>query len=486
MKRWLVFGALVLTVVLTATIAACSGYRHQAYRLDDKSKVSEELFDLHFVEADDEGWFWQPEQAERALEAVEQSAQARDTFVLLFVHGWHHSSRCCDSNVQSFRKTLEQLQSELTRSLYADVRAEYSQMEKVEGPFKVIGIYLGWRGESLPGWLDVVTFWGRKGAAERVGEGDVREFIARLNQMYLEKRTEPERRTFLGLISIGHSFGAQVLLRATASTLEQQLISLNPLSGYLRQATPATPAGDKKALQGIGDLVVLLNPATEAAAYHRLHLLSMGMQYQETQTPVMLTISTDNDYARYRLFTIGRVLGEIFTTKPHKSDELEREAERKALGIDGEQVRHVTHRIEPVDSRERLIEEEADPGVEAGCEKRGDCVADWRVWADLPDRRLLEDVPSREDTQADRNRLRDFDFSGQVRLGNVEMKPGEHAIPFQPLIVATSSEAIIDNHSGIFTQPLLRFLIPYIALIETKLALNPAEDVEKKQRALSK
>jgi hypothetical protein len=35
----------------------------------------------------------------------------------------------------------------------------------------------------------------------------------------------------------------------------------------------------------------------------------------------------------------------------------------------------------------------------------------------------------------------------------------------QPLIVATSSEAIIDNHSGIFTQPLLRFLIPYIALI---------------------
>jgi hypothetical protein len=38
----------------------------------------------------------------------------------------------------------------------------------------------------------------------------------------------------------------------------------------------------------------------------------------------------------------------------------------------------------------------------------------------------------------------------------------------------------------IFTQPLLRFLIPYIALIETKLALNPTEDIERKQRALSK
>ena len=115
-------------------------------------------------------------------------------------------------------------------------------------------------------------------------------------------------------------------------------------------------------------------------------------------------------------------------------------------------------------------------------------VSAWRTGgvADLPDRRTLEDVPSRDDTQADLNRLRAFDFSGQVRLGNVEMKPGERAIPFQPLIVATSSAAIIDNHSGIFTQPLLRFLIPYIALIETKLALNPAEDVEKKERALSK
>ena len=146
MKRWLVLTALALSVVATSALIACSGYRHEAYRLDDKSKVSEQLFDLYFVEADDEGWFWQPEQAERAIKAVEESAQARDTFVLLFVHGWHHSSRCCDSNVQSFRKTLAQLQDELTRRLYADVRAEYSQVDKGERRIQVIGIYLGWRG----------------------------------------------------------------------------------------------------------------------------------------------------------------------------------------------------------------------------------------------------------------------------------------------------------------------------------------------------
>jgi hypothetical protein len=61
MKRWLDILALALAVASSATIVARSVYRHQAYRPDDQSKVSEPLFDLYFVEADDEGWFWQPD-----------------------------------------------------------------------------------------------------------------------------------------------------------------------------------------------------------------------------------------------------------------------------------------------------------------------------------------------------------------------------------------------------------------------------------------
>jgi hypothetical protein len=481
-------GAFLLATVAATVVAflfACSGYRHEAYRLGERSRVAEQDFDLYFVEADDEGWFWQPEQATRALRAVEESARSYNTFVLLFVHGWHHSAECCDSNVQSFRKTLGQLHRELGGALHAGARAEYVQAGQRKDDVKVIGVYLGWRGRSLPGFLDFFTFWGRKSAAERVGETDAREFIARLNQLYLKKRGEEGRKYFLGLISLGHSFGAQVLLRATASTLEQQLIGLGAPSGYLRQPGPAAGTGDEKALQGIGDLVVLLNPAAEAAAYHRLHLLSMGQRYRKPQTPVMLTISTDNDYARHRLFTFGRVLGEFFTGKPRKEDEFESEAERKALGVDGEHVRHVTHAILPVDSRDRLIKASAAVPAEPDCSQGGDCSADWRVWADLPDRLVLEDMPLREDSEPGLEKLRDFDFSGLVRLGNVTMKPGEGSIPYQPLIVATTNEAIVDNHSGIFTEPLLKFLIPYIALIESKLALNPEQDVEMKQRALA-
>jgi hypothetical protein len=466
-----------LTVGLTFTAAAvllvgCSGYRHEIYRGKEKSTVSSPKYELHFVEADDEGWFWEPEQANRALEAVEASAARRNTFVLLFVHGWHHSASCCDSNVESFKKTLVELYDELAQPVYRRARGETSAAPSDE--FTLIGIYLGWRGRSLWGWFDYLSFWGRKSAAERVGETDAKEFIARLNRVYLE-HPENHPQHFLGLISIGHSFGGQVLMRAAAGKLEQQFIDLKAPLGYLRQTSPTPPSGDKVALQGIGDLVILINPATEAAAYHRLHLLSMGLRYENSQTPVMLTFSAENDWARHKAFTTGRVLGEFFTGKPRKEDPAERETERIALGINGKHVRHVTHTISPADTGVRLIDDNIAQPAEEGCET-GTCIAEWMKW------QRPSNVKA-DDTERIVSQLSTFDFSTRLSLGDVTLEPGEGAIPYQPLIVATASEAIIDDHSGIFTEPFLQFLIPYIALVESKIASNPATSDEKKRRA---
>jgi hypothetical protein len=465
-----------LAIAAACLLAGCAGYRHDPYRLDDKSPVSEERFDLYFVEADDEGWFWEsdqagkPGQATKALDAVKDSANVRNTFVLLFVHGWHHSAECCDSNVESFKETLKRLHVELTKEDYREARKEKSAAD-----FKLIGIYLGWRGRSLPGPLDYFTFWGRKSAAERVGETDVREFIARLNRIYLD---HDSREHFLGLISIGHSFGAQVLVRAMTSTLEQELVQLNPSPGYLRQRVPAASGVDEVGLLGIGDLVILLNPATEAAAYHRLHLLSMGLRYRVAQTPVLITFSAENDKARQKLFTIGRVLGEFFTGKAPKADLAERETERKALGIDGEYVKHVTHRIQPHDPNARLVEENIERDAEDYCQMGGKCVAEWRKWADASALQQADDTITAGD-----ERLSTFDFSSDLRLGNVDLKRGPGAIERQPLIVATASKAIIDDHSGVFTDPFLQFLIPYIALIESKIAMNVDDVQDRKERA---
>lgn len=60
--------------IAAALIAGCAGYLHDPYRLGDKSPVLDERFHLYFVEAYDEGWFWQADQANRALDAVRRSA----------------------------------------------------------------------------------------------------------------------------------------------------------------------------------------------------------------------------------------------------------------------------------------------------------------------------------------------------------------------------------------------------------------------------
>ena len=139
--------------------------------------------------------------------------------------------------------------------------------------FRLIGIYVAWRGASLPGFLDYVTFWGRKSAAQRTGEVDLREFLDRLNQVYRRhnettgkqtaQATDTAPNTFLGLVTIGHSFGGQVLLRSVSAALEQELQSVTPVPGYLRSESPTQPQPLGRPLRGFGDLVVLVNPAVE-------------------------------------------------------------------------------------------------------------------------------------------------------------------------------------------------------------------------------
>lgn len=469
------FPAIALAIAFLAFFAGCATYRHTAYR-HEAAKVPYPKFDLHFVEADDEGWLWSPQQALDAVDAVKRSSNAANTntFVLLFIHGWYHSAECCDGNVEALKETLDRLHAELMQPEYRESRGEAAKSAGPQRQFKLIGIYVGWRGRSLPAFLNYFTFWGRKSAAERIGETDIREFIARLNDVYVAHTANENRETFLGLISIGHSFGAQVLLRATAATLEEKLEHLNPQPGYLRQPDPATPPAAPVELKGIGDLVILVNPATEAAAYQRLHLLSMGVRYTERQTPVMLTISAEDDRPRHSLFSVGRVLGELFTGKPRKSDERQREMERQALGVFGKDGRQVTHRIEPADSNVKLVTERLSHVPEPACDgRRTECGCDWGRWEKGEQWRPVPDTLSADEpADLSMQTLAAFDFSRRIVLGNVVLEPVTGDIPYQPLIVAEADETVIEGHSGIFTDPFLQFLIPYIGFIESKIYLH--------------
>jgi hypothetical protein len=452
----------ICVAVLFVLLCGCS-FQNRQFRAGDKAQEQDP--ELHFVEADDYGWFWEPKQAQDALKAVQTSGNT-DTIVVVFVAGWHHSAQCCDDNVEGFRQVLRKLQGELARPMYSQAREIIHPGS--HDPVRVIGIYLGWRGRSLPGLLDYSTFFGRKAAATRVGDADVREFLVDLRALY-EKHakalaTSTDRR-LLGLITIGHSFRGQVVLRAISSFLEEELMLRGAPSAYLRLPVDSgSGPAVTTPMRGFGDLVILINPAVEAAAYQRLHALGVSLRYSDEQTPVMLTLSAENDSARKTFFPIGRIAGEFFTGKPHVEDAREREMERQALGFSPEQV---THELRPADPSRRLHGSTRAAPADPQCAGHDHCDYTWYYWQkDTVAQAQHDTLSANECTPQVLSDIRTHDFSGRTVLSDVVLNPTKGNIPHQAFIVAAADRNVIDNHNGMFSEPLLQFLTRYIGFVE--------------------
>jgi hypothetical protein len=461
--RWI----LAFTVLIAIGLTSCSTLYHHPWRTSAPEVSEAGAVTLRFLEVDDEGWFWDRSQADAIIEGIHTSVKSKDTMVVTFVHGWHHCARCCDENVEGFRQTLIDLSKTL------------------EDRFNIIGIFVGWRGQSLPMPANVATFWGRKGAAERIGENDVREFFTRLQRLFASYRPDvigerpgdeaQEPHHFLGLATIGHSFGAQIVLRSVASSIENQLMLLNQNPAYLRDAQTADPKDTMPvSVSGFGDLVILINPAVEASQYHRLHILSRGLNYSSLQTPLVLTVSAEDDYARHRLFKFGRMLGEFFTGKPRKADPVQRAIERQALGVyEG----HITHELQPVDAKVSL-QTEVIANTDASCSNKT-CSSKWLDWSRPPQSHLPDSLHAGDAAAAT------FDFSGKVIFNDVQLRPLDSVANgrsgFQPLIVARASNKIIESHSGIFSRPFIRFIVPYVTFIERKSRANLNSNRERRE-----
>jgi hypothetical protein len=142
-------------------------------------------------------------QMQALLDYLYRIAAHDDLLMTVFVHGWHHRARPGDDNIKSFRESLAML-SQLERADAA------TQQRK---PRKIIGIYVGWRGESVPvEVLNISTFYERKNVAQKVGHGGVTELFARLEEIRdtRESMGGPGRGTNR-LVIVGHSFGGAVV-----------------------------------------------------------------------------------------------------------------------------------------------------------------------------------------------------------------------------------------------------------------------------------
>jgi alpha-beta hydrolase superfamily lysophospholipase len=293
--------SLVLPLVLL--LSACSGFG--PHRLDfadacrNATAVGSSIeghcgpslekrtgFDLAFVELTDQGLLHSRQQLEQAL-ALAQPANGDGggVQVVVFVHGWHHSAAEGDKNVEHFR-------SEILPRL----------AERAPRGMRTLGLYVGWRGESLQlSGLRGTTFYDRKSTAEHVARGSVRELFSRLRALHDASKGERRVRVVL----IGHSFGGLIVYNAIAESLLDSLVR----------------AGRGGAAQPIADLALVVNPAFEASRFEPLFQVALRQGVPATPRPIFVSITSSADAATATAFPLGRTVNSLFDHEAWTEDD---------------------------------------------------------------------------------------------------------------------------------------------------------------------
>jgi hypothetical protein len=300
-------------------------------------------YDLLFAEFDDQGLLHPNDErdsgnASQQIDAIDKALRTQfkgnEINLIVYVHGWKHNARGDDDDVKAFRQLLHSVKS------IEAVSDEIFGVRVLEGhpvdPRKVVGVYVGWRGlSSSLEPLKELSFWGRKETATRIAVGSARELFSRLwayekmrNDAWdklklasanalatIDPIRDATSRPPVQMLIVGHSFGAQLVFSALAENLIEALSSqLSDPDARIRR---------------YGDMVVLINPAFEANRYIPLLRVARGRGYDHYLAPLLVTVTTTNDWATGLAFPFGRWFGTRFE---HYSSAAERQDALHAIG----------------------------------------------------------------------------------------------------------------------------------------------------------
>lgn len=368
-----------------------------------------EPFGLGVIEFNDDGHVKDLRQEQAVLGRIRELA-AGGAILVVFAHGWHHGADPCDSNLTCFRAVLANLTASRERP--------------------VVGLYLAWRGKAFRrGALDVLSFYSRKNAAHRLGEHGARQVLQQLQEIYCDDAVNAcnaegqPTRTRLTMVTVGHSFGAAVVYSALENLMVRELGGVEHVVG----PDPPSASDPKPIRLGLGDLVILINPAFEARRYHAFAGdLERPGAYSRHQYPVLLTVASRADSAVGFWFKVGRLLNLERLLLPH--------AKKGVTGF-GHRRREITHRLTTVETG----------GARDADVSSCSC-------------RMAEGTIAAAAEQHARFRwLWDGTF-GPVRLEPVTPAHREHL----PFLVAEAPAAVVGGHSRIFNDRFLAFLHEYI------------------------
>ena len=403
-------------------------------------------YDLGFVEIDDQGWFYDRRQLEAVTNMVSRDAgigQATNTagaIILLFVHGWENNADYDNTNVGMLRTELGQ------------IREQESHLPN-HTPRKVVGVYLGWRGESLKiPYLQDLTFWTRKSAAYKVGGyGAATELLVDLEHLQQESNSAlPTNAPRTELIIVGHSFGGQVVYSALSQIMAEHFVNTFAF-------------GKEPILKPLGDQVILLNPAFEASRYFDLYQMATNIdQYPTNQRPVLSIFTSKTDLATGWAFPVGRFFDTLFERNVSC---YQKSATLKTVGWFQPFVSYDLACTNPVSSRNIKA-----PGFNVLVKKAGWFASKSEVHVSWQD--AITNIEAQRATyisnietqrakyHANNSKRVEYKFSQTV----LTLRPGRSENPFP--IVSVNKE-VMDGHGDITNPVLIRFLADYIAFCQT-------------------
>jgi pimeloyl-ACP methyl ester carboxylesterase len=399
---------------------------------------------LGFVEFDDLGWYWNPDQKKAVVKAVRNVARTEDVVMVAFAHGWNHDSNARDGNVQDFQQILGQLAA-LERQ---------SAKRKCLTPRRIVGIYMGWRGKAFKrvgGWpanlYNWTSFFSRKAVAHRVGSEDAAELLADLERVRNEAnatgRSAPHSNR---LVVVGHSFGGAVVYGAVSRILAERRIRLSE-------------EGIEAA--SFGDLVVLVNPAIEASLlfpFDRATERYTRSEKRETSDfhPIMAVFASQGDTPNRVWFPIGRRLATLLEyhrdeSPPGFEPHFQGVAVRKAVGQFQPTISFV---LCPADETAVGLKcqpkPQSRPALQAPTEGSVDYPAAESQLRDLRDAQSRAEAFQKGDLEA-----LPLSTSTLIRV-----RPGA----MTPYPIVSVDARLIPNHNAIFTDFFAPFLIDFVSV----------------------
>ena len=288
------FARLLVGIIAATFLVGC--VRHQIYNPDatDYLRTVEITdgqggeVDLAIIEFDNQGGFWKVDQMTDTLELIDRRNEESESGVLvvIFVHGWKNNADMSrkKGNLASFARSLEHI-------------GMTARDADGESPDRVIGVYLGWPGDTsrLPVHREM-TFWSRQNAANRMASYSMRETLFRV-------MSAAKSRAQSKCVVVGHSMGGLIV----GETMSQSLTTLLLFGGEDGFRLPA-------------DLIVLQNPARSALAARQfmdvlkrsnaqVQLRNADGSIAAADGPMIVSITSQADKATSAAYAAGRSLG---------------------------------------------------------------------------------------------------------------------------------------------------------------------------------